>query len=104
MRVRDGPSHRRPALQAVARRDRGGAEMSDVNSGVPNDSVINLTPKQRTVVELLVAGHRVHAIARRMNCTEATVRAHIQAVSKQLPGPHPPMHRILVHYQRIISA
>jgi FixJ family two-component response regulator len=64
--------------------------------------VIPLTPRQREVVELLIAGHRVAEIAASLHCTEATVRAHIAAVSALLPGPHPPMRRILVYGARLV--
>lgn len=64
---------------------------------------VNLTTRQREVVTLLVAGHSVAEIAAALGCTEATVRAHIQAIAKTLPGPHSPMRRILVHGARLVA-
>ena len=64
---------------------------------------MRLTPRQRDVVKLLVEGLRVAQIADTLGCTEATVRAHIQAIAKQLPGPHSPMRRILVHATTLLE-
>lgn len=59
--------------------------------------------RQREVVQMLVDGHAVAEIARLLGCTEATVRAHIQAIAKKLPGPHAPMRRILIHSRTLLG-
>jgi FixJ family two-component response regulator len=56
-----------------------------------------LTNRQREVVQLLLDGVEVGAIALQLRCTEATVRKHIEMIAGNLPGPHKPMRRILVY-------
>lgn len=63
-----------------------------------------LTARQRDVVQLLIAGHSVAEIATSLRCTEATVRAHIQAIAASIDDKrHPPMRRILVHGARLVG-
>lgn len=45
---------------------------------------INLTPRQREVLKLLVMGKVNKVIANELNCAEATVKAHITALFKAL--------------------
>ena len=64
---------------------------------------VTLTRRQRDVVRLLLMGKRVDEIAAHFRCTEANVRFHIANIAADLPGPHPPMRRILVYGAALIA-
>lgn len=67
------------------------------------ESEVALTPRQREVVRLLLDGRDVRQIAVILRCTPATVRKHIEQIAGRLPGPQPPMRRILVYGPAILS-
>lgn len=61
----------------------------------------DLTPRQRDVVVLLRAGLNCRAIAHRLGIAPATVRKHIDAAADKVPGPHPPIRRLLLHADQL---
>lgn len=64
---------------------------------------MNLTNRQRAVLERFLAGHSVTAIAREFKCSERTVRAHLAAIAVGIDSPHPPMRRLLVHGPALLT-
>jgi ATP/maltotriose-dependent transcriptional regulator MalT len=64
---------------------------------------VTLTKRQREVVQLLLDGATVGEIALRLMCEPTTVRKHIASIAETLPGPHPPMRRILVYGAALLA-
>lgn len=63
----------------------------------------DLTPRQRQITALLIAGRSVTSIATQLHCTEATVRNHIADIAAKINSPHPPMRRILMYGPDLLS-
>lgn len=55
---------------------------------------VTLTPKQQEVAALVAAGLTNAQVARRLNCSVHTVRAHLRVIALRLPGPQRLRYRI----------
>jgi len=60
-----------------------------------------LSERQLEVVRLLAEGKRHDAIARKMRCTVATVRWHIQEAATRVPGDGHASARLIYWYRGV---
>jgi DNA-binding CsgD family transcriptional regulator len=67
------------------------------------NSRCKLSPRQRDVVALLVAGHTQAEIVTKLGFSRGTFRFHIRQVAKRLPGPGSPMRRVLLHARDLLE-
>lgn len=57
------------------------------------------TPRQRELIDLLVAKRSVAAAAKELGVSVHTARAHVRAIALQLPNPHGlPAHKLILAY------
>lgn len=63
-----------------------GPEEPDPPSGPPA-AVASLTRREREVLDVLVTGLSNKEIARRLGCSDATVKVHVKAILKKLAAP-----------------
>jgi FixJ family two-component response regulator len=64
---------------------------------------LTLTKRQREVLMRFLDGRSVTAIATELRCTESTVRNHLADIAADLPGPHPPLRRLLVYGAELLA-
>jgi DNA-binding CsgD family transcriptional regulator len=62
-----------------------------------------LSPRQRDVVALLVAGHTQLEIIRKLGFSRGTLRFHVRQVAKRIPGPGSPMRRVLLYARDLLD-
>lgn len=65
---------------------------------------MQLTPRQRRVVELLADGQSYSKIARTLGIKERTVRMHVENIAIKLGGDGSPLRRVLKHAGKLLAA
>lgn len=62
------------------------------------------TPRQRELIDLLVAKRSVAAAAKELGISIHTARAHVKAIALQLPNPHGlPAHKLILGFFEDLS-
>lgn len=65
---------------------------------------MQLTPRQRRVVELLADGLSCPQIARKLGIALPTVRQHVRDIAARLPGDQPALRRIRARASELLVA
>lgn len=64
---------------------------------------MKLSPRQRDVVALLVAGHTQQEIVDKLGFSRGTLRFHLRRVAERIPGPGSPMRRVLLYARDLLD-
>jgi DNA-binding CsgD family transcriptional regulator len=65
---------------------------------------VKLTPRQRTIMQLLAEGLSCPQIGRRLGIALPTVRQHVRDIAARIPGELPALRRVRAKAKELLEA